>query len=701
MYRVSIFATYYLDGSIFSCILRKFLITGVVIDNENFFALHPDFHDKVPLHFVSHQKLYEETIRKATLIFSEAKLLLQEQGKYDTKNYVHFLDSLLGTGLIREGNPLRIHFVMFIPAIIGHADSEQQERWLEKALNCNIIGTYAQTELGHGTYLRGLETTATFDESTDEIVINSPTLSSFKWWPGALAQTVNYCIVMAQLYSRGKCHGIHPFLVQVRDESTHMPLPGLEIGDIGDKLGYKGVNNGYLGFTNFRIPRTSMMMKNARLLRDGTYVKPASSVLAYGTMVFVRVVIVREMAQYLAKAATIAVRYSCVRRQSLINPDQPEVQVIDHLTQQNKLLPQIAKAVALKLTAENLWRMYERMRQDSDVGSLERLPELHAVACCLKAISSADAAVGIEVCRLACGGHGYLSSANFMNLYSVAAAASTYEGENTVLLLQTSRYLIKAWNNALQGQSLTPTISYLGEYAGKMKKRFPWSDSTPVIISAFRSVVGNRLSQAWEHIEQRKASGYSLEEASNMTGLELVRVAEIHGRWFVLQSSYELIENTCRTASPELSRVLQELCKLLVYHEALKLVGDLLRFTTMSERDLVRLQEKYEMSLAAVRPESIGIVDSFDYPDFILGSALGAHDGNVYERLFEEAMKSPLNQEPVNKTFAMYLKPLMKSNLCHQKPISAEIRERNRSGSARERKSNLQTSAGLESGRTS
>lgn len=50
-------------------------------------------------------------------------------------------------------------------------------------------------------------------------------------------------------------------------------------------------------------------------------------------------------------------------------------------------------------------------------------------------------------------------------------------------------------------------------------------------------------------------------------------------------------------------------------------------------------------------------------PDKILCSALGAFDGNVYERLFEEAQKSPLNQEPVNKSFHMYLKPFLKANL--------------------------------------
>ena len=41
-----------------------------------------------------------------------------------------------------------------------------------------------------------------------------------------MGKTANYAVVMAQLYTRGKCEGIHPFLVQLRDENTHEPLPG-------------------------------------------------------------------------------------------------------------------------------------------------------------------------------------------------------------------------------------------------------------------------------------------------------------------------------------------------------------------------------------------------------------------------------------------------------------------------------------------
>lgn len=69
---------------------------------------------------------------------------------------------------------------MFIPAIEGQGTEEQKNKWLPLAQRMQIIGCYAQTELGHGSNVQGLETTATFDPQTDEFVVHSPTLTSSK-----------------------------------------------------------------------------------------------------------------------------------------------------------------------------------------------------------------------------------------------------------------------------------------------------------------------------------------------------------------------------------------------------------------------------------------------------------------------------------------------------------------------------------------
>ena len=53
--------------------------------------------------------------------------------------------------------------------------------------------------MGHGTFIRGLETTATYDANTEEFVLHSPTITAYKWWPGGLGKTANYAIVMANL----------------------------------------------------------------------------------------------------------------------------------------------------------------------------------------------------------------------------------------------------------------------------------------------------------------------------------------------------------------------------------------------------------------------------------------------------------------------------------------------------------------------
>ena len=131
-------------------------------------------------------------------------------------------------------------------------------------------GAYAQTELGHGTNIQGIETTATFDPKTDTIILNSPTISSYKFWPGELGFHANFPIVVAWLIVNGEDKGVQTFIAWIRDKD-HKPLPGIEVGDIGNKFGFNMKDNGFLGFKNFRIPRENMLMWFAWLDKDGTF----------------------------------------------------------------------------------------------------------------------------------------------------------------------------------------------------------------------------------------------------------------------------------------------------------------------------------------------------------------------------------------------------------------------------------------------
>ena len=185
---------------------------------------------------------------------------------------------------------------------------------------------------------------------------------------------------------------------------------------------------------------------------------------------------------------------------------------------------------------------------------------------------------------------------------------------------------------------------------------------------------------AYENIAKRMKSGSTREEAANFTSIELVSAADSHCRAFLLKSGYNKVEDAASEVSFELLKTLRHLIELYAIDLCLKNLGDLFRvsllkylnvlslifliqFVNISNEDVADLQSRLEIVLSNIRPNAVGLVDGFDIPDRVLGSTLGSYDGNVYERLYEEALKSPLNQEPVNKSFHAYLKPFMDSKL--------------------------------------
>lgn len=96
----------------------------------------------------------------------------------------------------------------------------------------------------------------------------------------------------AQLRINGESCGVHAFICQIRDMDSHMPLKGIEVGEIGPKAGYQDKDNGYMYFRNFKIPRSSLLSKYVQVDRQGNFSINGNPRFAYATMMKTRIGII-------------------------------------------------------------------------------------------------------------------------------------------------------------------------------------------------------------------------------------------------------------------------------------------------------------------------------------------------------------------------------------------------------------------------
>ncbi|XP_069510827.1 peroxisomal acyl-coenzyme A oxidase 1 isoform X1 [Ambystoma mexicanum] len=638
--------THILDGGVQRSKRRREIESLVLKD--------PDFQHE-DANFLSRSERYEVAIKKS----SKMVLKMREYGIADPEE-IYWFKSFVHRG---RPEPLDLHLGMFLPTLLSQATAEQLDRFFMPAWNLEIIGTYAQTEMGHGTHLRGLETTSTYDPSTQEFILNSPTISSIKWWPGGLGKTSNHAIVLAQLYTHGQCKGLHAFIVPIRHIGTHQPMQGVTVGDIGPKFGFDETDNGFLKLDNVRIPRENMLMKYAQVEPNGTYVKPVSQKLTYGTMVFIRSLIVGEAARCLSRACTIAIRYSAVRHQSELKPGEPEPQIMDYQTQQYKLFPLLATAYAFQFVGAYMTQTYHRITGDINEGDLSELPELHALSAGLKAFTSWISSAGIEECRMACGGHGYSRCSGLPDIYVTFTPACTYEGENTVMMLQTARFLVKSYMEVRAGKSVVGMVSYLNDLSLQRVQPHPVAARPVVVdINDLSSLVeAYKLRAAWlveaaaKSVQAELNRQRGKEDAWNLSSVELVRASDAHCHYVVVKLFTAKLPEIVDVA---VHNVLNSLCLLYALHGINRNTGDFLQAGLLTAPQLAQVQLRIKELLAIIRLNAVALVDAFDYSDAQLASVLGRYDGNVYENMFEWAKKSPLNKTQVHESYHKYLKPL-------------------------------------------
>lgn len=407
----------------------------------------------------------------------------------------------------------------------------------------------------HGSNVAGLETTATFDEQTDEFVIHTPNLGATKWWIGGAAQSATYCSVFAQLIVKGKKYGTKTFIVPLREPKQFTLLPGVSIGDIGKKMGRDGIDNGYIQFTNVRIPRAYMLMKHTQVTREGEVREPPLAQLTYGALLQGRTAMVSDAANTAKKALTVAVRYAAIRRQFKSNPDSPlETQILDYPIHQRRLMPLVAQAVAFGFTALEMQRLFEETSSALEAlepgdpnlqATIDMLKETHATSAGLKAFCTWATLETIDKGRQACGGHGYSSYSGFASMYSDFAVHCTWEGDNTILALQSGRSLISAYQDSQDGKKLSSACFYLNDIEKVLNAKCGGEkalDSLDGIDQGWATVAAHAVKKAAEDYQREVKSGKSREEAFEICSQVRFVAASVHTSGYIFRQFRQAVE---------------------------------------------------------------------------------------------------------------------------------------------------------------
>lgn len=577
-------------------------------------------------------------------------------------------DRIVANELISEPGPYGLHESMFLITLRDQGTPEQHEKFLKHAEKYKFIGCYAQTELGHGSNVRGLETTATWNPEDKTFIIHSPTLTASKWWIGSLGRTANHAVVMAQLVISGKSYGPHPFVVQIRDMETHQPLENIYVGDIGPKFGYNTMDNGFLLFNKVKVPHISMLARFSSVdPKTNRYVKPSSPSLVYGTLTWVRSTIVMQAGGVLARGVTIATRYAAVRRQ-FQDRDAPEWekgenQVLNYTTVQIRLLPLLATTFALHFTGKGMMALYNanqaKMSANRDAGktgSVERgagpeethsgsdlLADLHATSCGLKSLASYTAVEGLEICRRACGGHGYSSFSGIGPWYADYLPTATWEGDNYMLTQQVARYLLKSARSVLKGNEPTnDTTSILANFLARQDQGAAFdvlgNDADIVAAYAWRSAF--LTFEALKHRDEQK-------KAWNDLLVDFYRLSRAHSQYMVVKNFYETLQNSSTSdLDPETLGIMHKLFRLYALHTLESEASEFYTSSAVTVRQIQLARTNAVMKLLQeIRPHAVRLVDAWDFPDWQLDSSLGRYDGKVYEDMFYRAAElNPLNK---------------------------------------------------------
>ncbi len=547
-------------------------------------------------------------------------------GKGDMASYFAIMETISYHDLsmvIKFG----VQFGLWGMSVYFLGTEKHHKKYLKDIGTLELPGCFAMTETNHGSNVKGIETTATYNHASKTFIIHTPNELARKEYIGNAACHGQMATVFAKLILDGKDYGVSAFVVHLRDKKGILHK-GVTIKDCGRKMGLNGVDNGVIYFDQVVIPKENMLDRFASVNEEGKFESPIASdnrrfFTMLGTLVGGRIGIPRSGNAASKSGLTIAIRYGDTRKQ--FGPEGgSEVPVLNYRTHQKRLMPLLANAYALHFSLQYLTRRFLD-RQEAD------MQEIEALAAGLKSFATWNATATLQECREACGGKGYLSENRIEVLKNDTDIYTTFEGDNTVLMQLVAKSRLTEFKQEFANMNVFTILNYVADQA-----KTSITEMNPITIrntsdehlldpefqlSAFKYRERDILTSAAKRLKRHIVSGMDSFDAFNVCQHHLVQVSFAYIERIILEQFILQVE---ATKDAGCKAVLKKLCDLFALSQIDKNKGWYLEQGYMEAVKTKAIRKLVNQLCWEIRQDAVPLTDAFNIPESCLSAPIAA-----------------------------------------------------------------------------
>nr|WP_255546386.1 acyl-CoA dehydrogenase [Flavobacterium sp. CG_9.1] len=518
-----------------------------------------------------------------------------------------------------------VQFGLWGMSVQSFGTEKHYSKYLKDIGSLQLPGCFAMTETNHGSNVKGMETTATYNHKNQTFTIHTPHEKAQKEYIGNAAVHGQMATVFAKLIIGEIDYGVNAFIVPLRDTNSTI-LEGITIGDCGLKMGLNGVDNGTIRFDNVVIPKENMLDRFASINEKGEFESPIPSdnrrfFTMLGTLVGGRIGIPRSALAAAKSGLTIAIKYSDKRRQ--FGPEGgSEVPILNYRIHQRRLLPLLAKTYATHFALQYVTKRFIDKNESE-------MQEIESLAAGMKAYSTWNTTAVLQECREACGGKGYLSENRIDALKNDTEIYTTFEGDNTVLMQLVAKNRLSEFRKSFGQMDAMGIINYVYESAKTVI-----SEKNPIVtrktedahlmdgefhLEAFQYREKTILASAAKRLKKLIDSGLEPYDAFNVVQHQMIDVAQAYLERIVLEQFQEAIQTI---EDPKSKKILVKLYQLYALSQIEKNKAWYLEDGYMEAVKTKAIRKMVNQLCWEIRPDAVSLVKAFDIPDSCLAAPI-------------------------------------------------------------------------------